>query len=144
MVLLIFANILNMGFAFYGAIKQPESFPDHLLFVFLGNLVVYLGYYLLMKLIHRERFTRFAIASLNLSLLFWIPSLYFFYDEVKNYEVQPALSRTMNQKCILFNAYDAHDVWHLLSSFALFFSFLSLFTMDDGVRVKQRKELAAF
>lgn len=144
MVILIFANILNIGFAMYGGITQPESFPNHLLFVFLGNLVLYLTYYIIMKLIHRERFTRMGIVSLLLSLVFWIPSLYFFYDEVKSYEVQPALSRTMNQKCILLNAYDAHDIWHLLSSFALFFSFLSVFTMDDGVRTKQRKELAAF
>ena len=144
MIILVFANCLNIGFAMFGAITQPESFPNHLLFIFLANLVLYLTYYIIMKLIHRERFTRTAIISLLFSLLFWLPALYFFYDEVKNYEVQPALSRTMNQNCILLNAYDAHDIWHLLSSFALFFSFLSIFSMDDGVRTKQRSELAAF
>lgn len=97
-----------------------------------------------MKVIHKERFTRFVKVSLVLSLIFWIPSLYFFYDEVKSYEVQPAISRTMNQRCIVLDTYDAHDIWHLLSSFALFFSFLSLLTIDDGVRTNQRKELAAF
>jgi len=136
--------MLNIAFALYGAVWQPESFPNHLLFVFLGNLALYLFYYFIMKAIHKERFTRFVKASLILSLIFWIPSLYFFYDEVKSYEVQPAISRTMNQRCIVLDTYDAHDIWHLLSSFALFFSFLSLLTIDDGVRTIQRKELAAF
>jgi hypothetical protein len=144
MVILFLANFVNIGFALWGAILQPESFPNHLLFIFLANLALYLSYYIIMKIVHRERFTHFAKASLILSLVFWSSSVIFFYDEVKSYEVQPAISRTMNQKCIVFDTYDAHDVWHLLSSFGLFFSFLSILTIDDGVRTKRRKELAAF
>jgi len=144
MVILFLANFVNIGFALWGAILQPESFPNHLLFIFLANLALYLSYYIIMKIVHRERFTQFAKATLILSLVFWSSSVIFFYDEVKSYEVQPAISRTMNQKCIVFDTYDAHDVWHLLSSFGLFFSFLSILTIDDGVRTKRRKELAAF
>jgi hypothetical protein len=144
MVILFLANFVNIGFALWGAILQPESFPNHLLFIFLANLALYLSYYIIMKIVHRERFTHFAKATLILSLVFWSSSVIFFYDEVKSYEVQPAISRTMNQKCIVFDTYDAHDVWHLLSSFGLFFSFLSILTIDDGVRTKRRKELAAF
>ncbi len=139
MVILFLANFVNIGFALWGAILQPESFPNHLLFIFLANLALYLSYYIIMKIVHRERFTQFAKASLILSLVFWSSSVIFFYDEVKSYEVQPAISRTMNQKCIVFDTYDAHDVWHLLSSFGLFFSFLSILTIDDGVRTKRRK-----
>lgn len=144
MTLLVLANAVNIGFALFGAITQPESFPNHLLFVFLGNLALYLSYYIAMKAIHKEKFTRSSICFLILSLVFWITSLYFFYTEVKSYEVQPALSRTLNRECIIFDTYDQHDVWHLLSSFGLFFSFLSILTMDDGVRYRLRKELAAF
>lgn len=144
MVILIAANLGNIGFALFGAITQPESFPNHLLFVFLGNLVLYLTYYIIMKIIHREAFAVTTIVCLTLSVCFGAASLYFFYDEVKSYEVKPAISRTYNQNCILFKTYDAHDVWHLLSSFGLFFSFLSNLTIDDGVRKKPRKELAAF
>jgi len=144
MVLLVLANFINIGFALYGAIFQPESFPNHLLFVFLGNLALYVLYYITMKAIHREKFTRSSICFLFLSLIFWILSAIFFYQEVKSYEVQPAISRTLNRECILFDTYDEHDIWHLLSSFGLFFSFLSILTIDDGVRYRSRKELAAF
>ncbi|CAF0788193.1 unnamed protein product [Adineta ricciae] len=144
MGILIPGNFINIGFALYGAISQPESFPNHLLFVFLGNLALYLVYYIIMKKIHHEHFTLFSILFLVLSMCFWISSLWFFYIEVKSYEVQPAISRALNQKCILLDTYDAHDIWHLLSSFGLFFSFLSVLTIDDGVRSKRRETLAAF
>lgn len=144
MGILIPANLINIGFALYGAVVQPESFPNHLLFVFLGNLALYLVYYIIMKRIHREHFTPFSIGILLLSICFWSSSLYFFYDEVKSYEVQPAISRTLNQQCIVLHTYDAHDVWHILSSFGLFLSFLSILTIDDGVRKRPRRELAAF
>ena len=144
MILLLIANCINLAFALYGAITQPESFPNHLLFVFIGNLAFYLIYYVAMKVYHREHFTFVSILYFVLATCFGGSSLYFFYDEVKSYEVQPAISRTYNQHCLLLNTYDAHDIWHLLSSFALFFSFLSILTIDDGVRKKQRKQLAAF
>ncbi|CAF3987122.1 unnamed protein product, partial [Rotaria magnacalcarata] len=144
MAILIPTNCLNIAFALYGAIIQPESFPNHLLFVFLGNLAIYLLYYILMKIIHREVFTRFSILFLLSATLSWSSSLYFFYQQVKSYEVQPAISRMRNRPCIILNTYDVHDIWHILSSFSLFFSFLTLLTLDDGIRKRKRKDLAAF
>jgi hypothetical protein len=97
-----------------------------------------------MKVIHREHFTRYSILFLILAIFSWSSSLYFFYQEVKSYEVQAAISRMRNRPCILLNTYDVHDIWHILSSFSLFFSFLTLLTLDDGIRKIRRKKLAAF
>ncbi|CAF1533549.1 unnamed protein product, partial [Didymodactylos carnosus] len=144
MVLLILANVANIAFALYGAIHQPESFPNHLLFVFLGNLLLYLTWYIIMKLIHREKFTRFPVIYLITATIFWGFSLYFFFREVKSYEVPAAISRTRNKQCIVLNFFDDHDVWHILSSFSMFFSFLTLLTLDDGIRNKRRRDIAAF
>ncbi|VDO66151.1 unnamed protein product [Schistosoma margrebowiei] len=38
--------------------------------------------------------------------------------------VTPARSRALNQPCVLLDFYDAHDVWHFLSSISMFFSFM--------------------
>ena len=40
------------------------------------------------------------------------------------FQLTPAESREHNMPCLLFNFYDDHDVWHFLSSMALFFSFM--------------------
>jgi hypothetical protein len=144
MFMLIVTNALNIAFALYGAIFQPESFPNHLLMIFLANLAFYLLYYIAMKCIYRERFAIVTLIYLGASVILWGSSLNFFYQEVKSYEVQPAISRQRNRPCVVLQTYDVHDVWHILSSFGLFFSFLSILTMDDGVQTKRRKELAAF
>ena len=39
-------------------------------------------------------------------------------------QLTPAESRHLNRPCSLMGFYDDHDIWHFLSAFALFFSFL--------------------
>ena len=82
----------------------------------------------------------------------------------------PAESRAMNQKCSLLDFYDKHDIWHMLSAFGMFFTFLvraiaklkfglkpkniinDLFcfslqfvlVIDDGVANWERKKLKIF
>jgi hypothetical protein len=52
----------------------------------------------------------------------------------------PAFSRDKNRECLIFEFYDNHDVWHFLSAVAMFFSFLFLLVLDDGlVNVKRNK-----
>ncbi|KAG7270512.1 hypothetical protein CRUP_026404 [Coryphaenoides rupestris] len=56
----------------------------------------------------------------------------------------PAESREHNRDCILLSFFDDHDVWHFLSSIALFGSFLVLLTMDDDLDAVQRDKIYAF
>ena len=41
-----------------------------------------------------------------------------------SFQVSPARSRDGNEECVLLDFFNSHDVWHFLSAFALFFSFL--------------------
>ena len=36
----------------------------------------------------------------------------------------PAKSRDGNRKCMLFDFFDSHDVWHFLSAMSMFFGFM--------------------
>ncbi|KAK3082788.1 hypothetical protein FSP39_005310 [Pinctada imbricata] len=56
----------------------------------------------------------------------------------------PAVSREGNRNCIVLNFYDAHDVWHMLSAIALFFSFLILLTIDDDLFSTKREKILVF
>jgi hypothetical protein len=66
----------------------------------------------------------------------WITALYQFYfngvtDKVKS----PAESREMNKRCLetLFNFFDYHDLWHILSSFGLLGQILILISLPENI-----------
>ena len=39
-------------------------------------------------------------------------------------QLSPSVSRELNRDCIFWGFYSAHNLWHFLSAFALFFSML--------------------
>ena len=39
-------------------------------------------------------------------------------------QVTPAESRGLNKKCIVFDFYDNHDMWHFLATSAIFATFM--------------------
>ena len=47
-----------------------------------------------------------------------------FSPRLTNWEVSPAQSRENNKECFLFDFYDEHDVWHMLSAFGLYYTFM--------------------
>lgn len=46
--------------------------------------------------------------------------------------------------CILLDFFDDHDIWHFLSSIAMFGSFLVLLTLDDDLDTVQRDKIYVF
>ncbi|XP_070549049.1 SID1 transmembrane family member 1-like [Ptychodera flava] len=146
-VLLLVGNVINLSFALYGAIAQPQNFASHLLYVFLANSAWYIGFYITMKYLWGERILpkspRTAV-FLVLNVV-WVPALYFFVQGLAQWEKTPAESREGNRDCLLFDFYDDHDVWHFLSACGLFFTFMTLLTLDDDVDYnKPRNEIPAF
>ena len=134
---------LNVMFFLYGAIKTP-GISSFLLFVFIGNLLVYVGYYTGMKMYHKEKILKDIYMYGLLSLVCWIPGLYFFVTAQKSTDVSPAESRNINAECIFLNIYDNHDIWHICSAGGLFCCFLLLLNLDDGVFFIPRNQLYIF
>lgn len=66
--------------------------------------------------------TMFTLHDILLSSLpsFLPPSLFQHFS----CQYTPAVSRAENKDCVFLDFYDNHDVWHFMSSIALFFSFL--------------------
>eukprot|EP01103_Thecamoeba_quadrilineata_P008392 TRINITY_DN18138_c0_g1_i1.p1 TRINITY_DN18138_c0_g1~~TRINITY_DN18138_c0_g1_i1.p1 ORF type:complete len:645 (+),score=110.25 TRINITY_DN18138_c0_g1_i1:186-2120(+) len=63
-------------------------------------------------------------------VVFGVTSIYFFELPSTNKVLTPWASRDQNHGCILFDFYESHDVWHLLSAFGLFFMTLLLIHFD--------------
>ena len=143
---LIFVSILegvNLIFIVYGAVTSP-NISTYLLFIFITNLLVYTVYYISMKTYHKEKIRGPPIVYSILAVLCWVPALYFFTAIKSSSLVTPAESRNLNEECAVLDLYDNHDIWHIFSAGGLFFSYMMILTLDDGLFYTRREEIHIF
>ncbi|KAM9032145.1 SID1 transmembrane family member 1 isoform 3-T4 [Sarcophilus harrisii] len=124
MVLLIVGNLVNWSFALFGLVYRPRDFASYMLGIFICNLLLYLAFYIIMKLRSSEKVLPIPLFCIIATAVVWAAALYFFFQNLSSWEETPAESREKNRDCILLGFFDDHDVWHFLSATALFFSFL--------------------
>ncbi|XP_033832689.1 SID1 transmembrane family member 2 isoform X3 [Periophthalmus magnuspinnatus] len=144
MVLLVLGNIVNWSLAAYGLIKRPNDFASYLLAIAICNLLLYFAFYIIMKLRSGERIKCVALVCILFTAVVWGFALYFFFQGLSTWQKTPAESREHNRDCILLSFFDDHDIWHFLSSIAMFGSFLVLLTMDDDLDAVQRDKIYVF
>ncbi|XP_056297454.1 SID1 transmembrane family member 2 isoform X3 [Pseudoliparis swirei] len=144
MVLLVMGNIVNWSLAAYGLIERPNDFASYLLAIAICNLLLYFAFYIIMKLRSGERIQCLALVCILFTAAVWGLALYFFFQGLSTWQKTPAESREHNRDCILLSFFDDHDIWHFLSSIAMFGSFLVLMTMDDDLDAVQRDKIFAF
>ena len=117
--------------------------PDFILFAFIGNLMLYFGYYCTMKHVNHERMSLTVYILIISFMACCIPAYLLFTDKAKTTNVSHAASRNMNQDCII-GMYDSHDLWHFLSALALFSFSMLLVVIDDDVAEIPRNQIAVF
>ncbi|XP_047986915.1 SID1 transmembrane family member 1-like isoform X2 [Leguminivora glycinivorella] len=144
LVLLLIANAVNWVFAIYGLFIQVADFASHLLNVLLANTLLYMLFYLTMKLMHGERPRWYAWCYLGGAVAAWAPALYLFTAGSTDWAAPPAQSRHKNHECMIMDFYDSHDLWHMLSAAALYLSFAAMLTWDDGLSAVRRTNIAVF
>uniref|UniRef100_A0AAY4E8U5 SID1 transmembrane family member 2 n=1 Tax=Denticeps clupeoides TaxID=299321 RepID=A0AAY4E8U5_9TELE len=148
MVLLVMGNIVNWSLAAYGLIERPNDFASYLLAIGICNLLLYFAFYIIMKLRSGERIKCFALVCILFTAVIWGFALFFFFQGLTmNIYGTIGLyteSREHNRECILLSFFDDHDIWHFLSSIAMFGSFLVLLTMDDDLDAVQRDKIYVF
>ncbi|XP_030319591.1 SID1 transmembrane family member 1 isoform X5 [Calypte anna] len=144
MVLLIVGNLVNWSFAIFGLVYRPRDFASYILGIFICNLLLYLAFYIIMKLRSSERLLPIPLFCIMATAVVWAAALYFFFQTLSSWEETPAESREKNRPCILMGFFDDHDVWHFLSAAALFFSFLVLLTLDDDLDNVRRDKIPVF
>uniref|UniRef100_A0A1I8IS62 SID1 transmembrane family member 1 n=1 Tax=Macrostomum lignano TaxID=282301 RepID=A0A1I8IS62_9PLAT len=144
MVILVTANLINWTIAIFGAVRQPQDFNSFLLYIFLVNLLMYIAFYVVMKVRSGEKIRLLTTLFVVASCITWAAGLYFFMQRPSNWAKSPADSRALNQRCLLLDFYDIHDIWHFLSSMSLFFSFMVLLTLDDDLVSTPRHQIPVF
>uniref|UniRef100_A0A2K6C2D2 SID1 transmembrane family member 2 n=1 Tax=Macaca nemestrina TaxID=9545 RepID=A0A2K6C2D2_MACNE len=155
MVLLVMGNVINWSLAAYGLIMRPNDFASYLLAIGICNLLLYFAFYIIMKvnpLLSGERDGPGSTEGIKLIPLLcivctsvvWGFALFFFFQGLSTWQKTPAESREHNRDCILLDFFDDHDIWHFLSSIAMFGSFLVLLTLDDDLDTVQRDKIYVF
>lgn len=144
MVLLVMGNIVNWSLAAYGLLERPNDFASYLLAIAICNLLLYFAFYIIMKLRSGERIKCLPLVCILFTAVVWGFALFFFFQGLSTWQKTPAESREHNRECILLSFFDDHDIWHFLSSIAMFGSFLVLLTMDDDLDSVQRDKIFAF
>ncbi|XP_064125091.1 SID1 transmembrane family member 2 isoform X3 [Loxodonta africana] len=132
----IFRRILHVLYT--DCIRQCSGplYVDRMVLLVMGNIINWslAAYGLIMR---PNDFASYLLAIGICNLL-----LYFaFYIIMKK---TPAESREHNRDCILLDFFDDHDIWHFLSSIAMFGSFLVLLTLDDDLDTVQRDKIYVF
>ena len=84
------------------------------------------------------------ISFMILVLYIYILGMYFFVNPHQNSLGTAAQSRNYNGECDIFNFYDYHDIWHFLSAAGLFFTFLLLLTLDEGLMDDETQSILIF
>lgn len=144
MVLLVMGNIINWSLAAYGLIIRPNDFASYLLAIGICNLLLYFAFYIIMKLRSGERIKFIPFMCIICTSVVWGFALFFFFQGLSTWQKTPAESREHNRDCILLDFFDDHDIWHFLSSIAMFGSFLVLLTLDDDLDTVQRDKIYVF
>jgi dsRNA-gated channel SID-1 len=121
--------LVNIGLCVVGLVYRPKNFASFLLAIFMSNLNIYCWFYIVMKLVHRERISLPSLFHIIASFLLWGLSLFYFFHKNISWQETPALSRTYNHPCDLLDFYDYHDIWHFLSAASMFFSFMVSFCL---------------
>merc|ERR1711874_944094 len=104
---------MNVFLCLYFGITGDESSTasNHLLVIFVVNLIFYYTYYSIMKYSRGERLHISSCIYFCFGIMFMVPSIYFFTQKEKNSTLSPAESRKMNRECIFLNFFDGHDIW---------------------------------
>lgn len=139
-----FANLVNWALAIVKFRYELNDFASYLLSIFMVNLMLYTMFYIIMKFICKERILLQSWIYIILACLCWGGSLYFFFNKCTSWKETPAQSKIYNQECHILNFYDNHDVWHFISAFAMFFSFMVLLTLDDDLVYVHRSKIPVF
>ena len=117
--LILFSNSFTLGMLVYASFFKPY-FTGWLLCIGIVNLSIYFIYYLITKVINKEKIRPFIFWLILLDLILLVISLYFYTNTDYDTFVSIHDSNKLNRECVLFNYFDNHDIWHFMSSTTLF------------------------
>ena len=131
--------LLQVYMVYETFVRAGHGVSNYLLLIFGFNALGYIAYYVILKCYYMvqlkkptESLTFTCWIYVFLSSVTWAIALYYFvgFNE-KDTSVSGAESRHLNSECTMWFL-DKHDLWHLFSSWGIFFSCMVLLTLEDN------------
>ena len=135
-LLLIIADVVALGGVWVPGIANTIS--SGILSYLTSILVLYIIYYWIMKIIGKDFLERPCVfIATIIAIIIFICCISIAFNFWRNSPINPnkspSVARIDNKDCVLFNYFDDHDLWHISSSFGLFFLFLGTFMVDENM-----------
>lgn len=145
--------LFNIGLAIFfltHAWYKTSVISKYLLVIFGSNMAIYVFFYMGMKQYYalerkekNESLTCITWMYFLLGLATSFVGVYYFKEMERDSRRSPAMSRQLNQECT-FGIFDKHDIWHFTSSAGIFFTFMTVLTMEDNNTNNPRKLIPVF
>ena len=144
LIILIFVKVLDTE-------DGVSSISSSILLLCSANVGLYVCEYVVRKLkeikmSESHSILRYCILLLFLALFLVVGIVagYYYSRKLQSRNLSPAESRNRNEECGFGDFYDNHDLWHFLSSTALFLAFLFLLSLDDDLFNSPRDQIKVF
>ena len=135
---------------YYVMEHSKSTVSIYVMAIFAFNMTGYATRYIITKVyyakwrkLRSETLTWTCLVYLVLWAITAVVGLYYFAQPQKSSHDSPSVSRHFNQECTVF-FFDKHDIWHFLSSSALFFCFMFLLTLDDNNTCTPWRDMPVF
>ena len=130
LILITILNLFTLGTYLWAVITQA-NFTDWVLGLIIVNMIIYFIYYVIQKIRYKEPISLLIGFWLLIDIIVIGLSLVFYLMTSTNIFLTPEESKEMNKPCIIFNYFDYHDVWHILSALGLFIFMNIVFFLDN-------------
>ncbi|GAM20407.1 hypothetical protein SAMD00019534_035820 [Acytostelium subglobosum LB1] len=121
-----------------------NNFSNLILGVIVLNFLIYLFYYIAMKIKYNERIHPMIWIIFMIMILCWGFGFYFFEIAVTNKFLSFDESMKLNKPCVLFDYFDTHDVWHFFSAVGLFTVMSIVYFIDYDLQYTPRSLIHVF
>lgn len=138
--LILFSNIFTITMLIYASFIKPY-FTGWMLLIGIINLAIYFLYYIISKIINKEKINRTISVFIFVDLVFMILSLYFYSQTNYNTFVSIEESNRINEDCIIFHYFDNHDIWHFMSATTLFIFILIILFIDYDLEYQKHENI---
>ena len=93
--------------------------------------MIYFLYYVLQKIKNREPISKLIYLWLLIDIIIMTLAIAFFLKSVTDKLLPMEASNKLNKDCVLFDYFDYHDIWHILSSIGLFIFINIIYFIDN-------------